>query len=172
MRTLLLLIMVASTMVRADSNPVTLSVKQTAAVDNKGKTGDTKTQTRSLDITMNNLGRAELKVTVNYWFFARDLKKGSEEIYKHGSRSATLPSNTPMMVQSDTITTTFTEEHVEIEKSKGGKGGGKGKNKSKATKVEASGDRITGYAVQVLVGKDLAAEFYSAPSLKQKLTGK
>ena len=150
------------------ASALTLKVMQKVEVDNKGKTGDTKTQTRSLDMLITSLENGTVNATVKYWFFARNMKSGKETVLKRGSKDAALEKNVPTAVQSETVTSTYTEEHVEVEKAKGGnKSGGKNKgSKSTTKKIPASGERITGYAVQVFVGKELAADYYSAPSYK------
>lgn len=165
MRCFILFLFAAFTTVSASA--LTLSVKQNAKVDSKGKTNDTKTQERSLDIFMTSVEPMTVDVEVRWYFFARDLKSGKETIIKRGTKAASLERGVETKVESETVSTTFTEEHVEVEKAKNkGNGGGKNKNKTTAKKVPASGDRITGYAVQVLAGKQLLADYYSEPSFK------
>lgn len=152
-----------------NASALTLRVTQESKLDSKGKTNDTKSQTRTLDMTLTSLENGTVKADVHYWFFSRDMKSGKEGILKHGIKKAILERNTPTKVQSEAVTSDYIEEHVEVEKAKGGKGGGKGKgSKTTSKKVPASGDRITGYAVQVVVGNEVVAEYYSAPSYKQR----
>jgi hypothetical protein len=151
-----------------NASALSLRVTQESKLDSKGKTNDTKSQTRTLDMTLTSLENGTVKAEVHYWFFSRNMKSGKERILKHGIKTAMLECNTPTKVQSEVVTSDYIEEHVEVEKAKGGKGGGKGKgSKITSKKVSASGDRITGYAVQVVVGTVVAADYYSAPSYKQ-----
>ncbi len=153
------------------ASALTLTVKQDTKIDNEGKTNDTKTQTRTLDMTVTSLENGSVQAELRYWFFARNMKTGKETTFKRGTKTASLEHNEATTIQSETVTSTYIEEHVEVEKAKGNKGGGgKGKGaKSTTKKVPASGDRITGYAVQVLIGKEVVADYYSAPSYKQML---
>jgi hypothetical protein len=166
---LLLVLIALNCSVRVYAGAISLSVEQKSEVESKGKTNDNKTQSRTLKISMSNLGREEVNVSVRYFFFAREMKTGEESVMKRGSKIAALPANSEVKIESETVTSSFVEEHSEIEKGKGGKGK---KNNSKLKKVAASGNRITGYAVQVVQGNAVVASYYSSPSIEQKLAAR
>ena len=153
--------------VAGDVSAVTLEVKLNAKQDLKGESNETKKQTQSLAIVVKSLDRATVNAEVYWWFFAKDMKNGKESIFKKGKSKVSLETNVGTAVQSDVVSSTYTEEHVHIEKSKKKKeGGGKGKSAPVAKKEPASGDRLTGYAVQVVIDREVVAQEYSAPTYK------
>ncbi len=161
MKTILAATLFSLALLNASASSISVTVEQRAEVENKGKTNDTKNQSRVLAIAVTNLAREPKDVTVKYWFVARSMTKGTESVLKSGSTTVHLDANSTTKVDSEEATSKYTEEHVELEKSKGG---GKGKSKSKAKKIPASGDRIVGYAVEVLEGNTVAATSFSNPS--------
>lgn len=148
---------------------LTLEVTQNVKAESKGKTNDTKVQTRSLEAVVTSLQDAAVKVEVRWWFFARSLKTGKDVVFKKGNQTVTLEKLVPVTVASGDVHTTYVEEHAELEKAKG-KGKKKGKD-TKLKKVPASGERLTGYAVRVFSGGELLTEHLSAPAFKELLAG-
>ena len=149
---------------------VTLEVKLNSKQDVKGESNETKKQTQSLAIVVKSLDRTTVNAEVYWWFFAKDMKNGKESIYKKGKSKVTLETNVAVEVGSDTVSLTYTEEHSHLEKGKKKKeGGGKGKSAPIAKKEPASGDRLTGYAVQVVIDREVVAQEYSSPGYKDMI---
>ena len=149
----------------AQFSPVRLDVRQSTKTDSKGKTHDTKSQTRSLTITLQNTSKEpQNDLVVKYWFIGRDLKSKDLAVIKSGERKSSIPPSGKDMVESEDVSSTYTEAHSQVSAGKHGSGGKSGNPKVK--KVEASGDKIAGYAVQVLKDGKIVAEAYSEPSYK------
>jgi len=124
-----------------------------------------KSQNRELTIKVsNNSAESFSNLTVKYWFFGRDMasKSHDEEIVKQGERKLTLAARARETVQSESVASTYVEEHMKPGNA-GGKGGG--------GKVAASGQKLTGYAVQVVNDGNILADYYSEESIKRKLAG-
>lgn len=122
----------------------------------------THTQKRSLKIHLTNTSsqeRAGLKV--KYYWFARDVKDRDVNLFKSDESPAVLKPRATEIIETGTVTSSYTEDHY-------GKGKGKGKG---GKKVEGTGNKITGYGVQVYENDRIVAEYYSEPSYKAMLTG-
>ena len=82
-----------------------------------------------------------------------------------------MKSHATETVEAPAAKAHFTEEHFEAVrggvKSNNRKGGGFNLGK----KVEASGEKLTGYGVQILQGGKVVADYFSEPSLKEKIEG-
>lgn len=173
-----------ASIVAADAavSPIRIEVEQVSKTELKGAKGGSgkggarpdprgeKTQHRELKIKLtNNSNDSFSDLLVKYWFFSRSMKGKSNEIdvFKQGERKASLGPRGKEIVESEQVTSSYVEEHNKVS---GGSQGGKG-GAPKATKVPASGEKITGYAVKVMNGADVVAEYYSEDSLKKKLSG-
>lgn len=157
-------------MAQVPQSSLRLEVKVESDVDNKGRQNETKTQHRKLDMVISNMSQAPVEnVQVNWWFFGRNVKSGQEIVIKEGSsKKLSIASLGKQEVSSGKVTSIYEDEHAEQVKS-----GSKGKNKKPQYKtVPASGEKFTGYAVQVVAGGQIVAEHYSAPSFKERLAGK
>lgn len=121
-----------------------------------------KTQHRSLTIKLSN-NSSELidGLMVKYFFLGHDMKDHKIKVLKAGERKAAIPPRGMETVESEEVATNFTEAHLQPSKGKG-KGG-----KSSMKKIPASGEKIIGYAVKVMLGSNVAAESYSEPSYKK-----
>ena len=151
----------------AEVSPIHMDVEQTQKTEPKGKATtkggpppSEKVQSRSLAIRLlNNSNESFDGLVVKYWFFGHEMTGHEIKALKNGERKASLGPRGKETVESAPESSTYVEAHTEAGKGKG----------AKATKVPASGEKITGYAVQVLNGEKIMAEYYSEPSLKQKL---
>lgn len=124
-------------------------------------------QHRSLTIRLTNItGEPIDGVVVKYFFIGHDMKDHKMKVLQHGERKATLAPRKTEAVESEEAVNTYTEAHSEAAKSKGGSKG-KSKGGTRTTKIPASGQKVTGYAVQVFVGSKLETEEYTTPSYKQ-----
>ncbi len=151
----------------AEASPIRMDVQQRQKTDSKGKSHESKTQMRSLEISLQNLSRLNCdNLVVKYWFFAKGIKDGDTDIFKHGERKTSVAAGKKEVVESESVSSSYTEDHVEVEKGKS-KGG---KNATpKVKKVEGSGDRIVGYGVRVMDGEKVLAEVFSPQGLKEKV---
>lgn len=150
--------------VSAEVSPIRMDVVQKQKTDSKGKANETKSQMRSLDITLQNLSRVNCdNLVVKYWFFARNEKTGSTSVFKKGERKVSVAAGKKEVVESEQVNSTYTEDHYDVQK-------GKGKSSApSAKKVEGSGERVLGYGVRVLEGERVIQEFFSPQGLKEKL---
>ena len=124
-----------------------------------------KTQHRSLTIKLSNVSEDALSsLVVKYFFLGHDMKDHNITVLRQGVRKSSLAARGKETVESEEVTSAYTDAHTEM-----AKGRGKGRGKATAKKVQASGKKITGYAVQVLNGAKVEAEFYSEPSYKEKV---
>lgn len=163
-----MMFLVGGVSVWAQTSPIRMDVQQRQKTDSKGKSRESKTQVRSLEVSLQNLSRVDCdNLVVKYWFFAKGIKDGDTEVFKNGERKTSVAAGKKEVVESEEVRSSYTEDHVQIEKSKGGKGG---KNSTpKAKKVEGSGDRIVGYGVRVMDGEKVLAEVFSPQGLKEKV---
>jgi hypothetical protein len=133
------------------------------------------TQKRSLRVYVANGGTADASgLVVKYFHFGRDLKDRDASVVDKGEKGVSVKSHATEVVETPAATSVYTEEHGQREggrkndNAKSNRGNRSGQN-VRYKKVEASGTKLTGYAVQVYSGTSLVAEYYSEPSLKEKL---
>jgi hypothetical protein len=165
-----------STLVAAPAavSPIRIEVEQISKTELQGAKGGKggarpdpmgeKTQRRELKIKLiNNSNGSFSDLLVKYWFFGRSMKGKSHEtdVLKKGERKAALGPRASELIESEVVTSSYVVEHNKVS-SRAGSG---------VTKVPASGQKITGYAVKVLNGADVVAEYYSEDSLKKELNG-
>jgi hypothetical protein len=145
--------------------PITVRVEQ----KNKSQTdGPKTTQTKELKVLLGNSTKQEYSgLKVKYLLFARDVLSKDISLLEQGERPADLKGMNTAVVETPEVTATFTDEHS----SGGRKGGNQVGANSKSKKVEASGQKMVGYAVQVFdaAGK-LIGEAYGPLSMKEQVT--
>jgi hypothetical protein len=143
---LLLLPLAASSAV----SPVSVRVEQIS----KTETGkNDRTQHRSLKIILNN-GSTEEKpnLVVKYWIFGKAVTGGDVVVLDKGERPGSVKAHASAIVETSAVTAHSVEAHTEKKK-----------------KVEASGEKIVGYAVQVFDGETMLGEAYEPLSLKEQI---
>ncbi len=151
---------------QAQLGAVRLDVRQHSKTDSSGKTNDTKKQSRSLTIALQNTSKEAMDgLVVKYWFFARNMKSKDIKVVMKGERKSSIAPASKDEVESESATSIYTEKHVEVSAARSGRGGA---NRTTIKKIEASGDKLAGYAVQLVQGTKIIAEYYSEPSLKAK----
>ncbi len=156
--------------VTAQISPIRMEVQQRQKTDAKGKSNESKTQVRSLEIALQNLSRQDYpNLQVKYWFFAKGIKDGDTDVFKKGEKKASLAAGQKQMVESEHVNSSFTEDHFQVEKSKAKGNNGKSNPTTKVKKVEGSGDRIVGYGVRLMDGDKVLAEVFSPQGLKDKV---
>ncbi len=121
------------------------------------------TQHRSLTIKLSNNSAEPIDgLVVKYFFLGHDVKDHNVKVLKQGERKSSLSPRGSDTVESEEVTSVYTDAHSEAKK-------GKGKSKGGSKKVAASGQKIIGYAVQVFNGSKVEAEYYSETSYKAKV---
>jgi hypothetical protein len=151
-------------------NPITVRVEQ------KNKTqsdGPKTTQSRSLKVLLANSSKQDYSaLNVKYFLFARDVESKNLVLLEKGERPADLKGMNTATVETPEVNAQFTDEH-----STGGRkfgtqaSSGGSSNFAKGKKVEAAGQKIVGYAVQVFdkAGK-LMGEAYEPLSMKEQVS--
>ena len=162
-----LLILLAGTLLgislpsHSEVSPIRMDVEQKSKTEIKPREIWNKTQIRSLTIKLsNNSANSFDNLVVKYWFFGREAEGNDVKILREGERKARLGPRGRETIESEQVAISYVEAHSEAPK---GKSYGAGK------KVPASGQKIMGYALQVLDGSKVLAETYSEPSYRQKL---
>ena len=134
---------------RAQMSPVRVTVLQESKSDNKGFT---KVQHRTLKITLTNSGPDSLPLRVKYAFFGRTAKSHDTTVIDHSDITTQLQPKSDQTLTTKTQSATFVEEHFD-----------------KKTKVEASGQRFTGYGVKVYQDGKVIAETCEPSSMLDDL---
>ena len=141
---------------RAEISPFRVRVEQVAKSESE-KT--TKTQKRSLKIFVSNASKEPAELTAKYYFFGCDAKGKDVVKLDEGAKPVSSKPLGTEMVESGIVTAVFEEERADgYTKGKPGK------------KVEATGTKILGYAVQVFQGEKMVAESYDPPSMKEQIS--
>lgn len=142
----------------AQLSSIRMEVTQVQKTESSGKQKEIKSQKRSLDITLHNMSRVDNNnLVAKYWFFSKNLKSGDVGILVHGERKIAVPAGKKETSNSEQANAVHTESHFAGD----GKGGGK--------KVEASGEKMAGYAVKLMDGEKVLQEVYNPPGMKEKL---
>jgi len=126
------------------------------------------TQTHSLKVYVTNASKDAAEVKVKSILFGRDLKDHNIDKINEAEKEAQVKPLATETVEIPAATSTYTEEHYEM--AAGAAGKAPGKNAKPGKKVEASGSRFVGYAVQVYQGEKLVAETYEPASMKDEVS--
>ena len=154
----------------AQISPIRMDVLQKQKTESKGAGKASKTQIRSLEISLQNLSRQEHpNLQVHYWFFAKGIKDGDIDVFKKGERKASLAAGEKQVIESEQVNSSYTEDHVQVEKGKAKGNHAKSNPAATVRKVEGSGDRIVGYGVRLMDGDKVLAEVFSPQGLKDKV---
>jgi hypothetical protein len=119
----------------------------------------TKTQKRTLKVFLTNSSKEDTTVKIKYTYFGHPISGHEVVPIDQGEKEDTLKPSETKEVDTPSSSQTYTEEHYPP---------GKGVNK---VKIPASGNKLTGYGVQVYVGDKLMGESYEPMSMKD-LMGK
>lgn len=112
----------------------------------------TKTATRSLKIYVSNASGESVDVKVKYHFFARDAAGKDIVVVDQGEKPIQVKPRATEMIETPAAKATFIEAHAE-----------------KSKKIEASGIKFVGHAVQVLQSDKIVAEYYDPLSMKEQV---
>ncbi len=131
------------------ASPVRITVKQESKTDSKGLT---KTQSRTLKITLVNGGPDSLPLRVKYAFFGHGAKGHDTIIIDHSDLTTQLQPKSDQTLTTKPQTAVFTEAHLDNGK-----------------KIEASGQRFTGWGVKVYQAGKVIAEACEPSSMQDDL---
>ena len=128
-----------------------------------------KTQEKSLKIFISNTSTGDLgNLTVKYYFFGHGVKDHESEVVDKGEKTTSVKARETVTVESASVKATAVEKHAEAVRNSGNK---KTKSNKPPKIVQASGEKLTGYGVQVLSDGKVIADYFSEPSLKGKVGG-
>jgi len=145
-----------SCIVHAQTAAVSVRVEQETKQEAPNlKDMHTKTQKRTLKVFLTNSSKEDTNVKIKYVFFGHPISGHDVGPIDSGEKEDTLKPSETKEVDTPTSTQTYTEEHYPP---------GKGANK---IKIPASGNKLTGYGVQVFVGDKLMGESYEPMSMKE-----
>ena len=133
----------------AEPSPVRISVQQESKSDNQK---DKKVQSRTLKITLTNSGPDSLPLRVKYAFFGHGAKGHDTIVIDHSDITTQLQPKSDQTLTTKTQTATFVEAHMD-----------------KKTKVEASGQRFSGWGVKVYQDGKVISEACDPPSLQDDM---
>lgn len=154
---------------QAQVSPFRVRVEQVAKSETEKFT---KTQKRSLKIFVSNSSKQPAELTAKYFFFGRELKGKDVVTLDEGAKALSSKPLSTDMVESGIVTSVSEDEHSTGYSSRnyGQNRGNSGSNRGSAPKkVEASGTKILGYAVQIFQGEKMVAESYDPPSMKEQV---
>jgi hypothetical protein len=121
----------------------------------------TKTQTKSLKITLTNLSdQALTHLSVKYYFVGRNADEHESSVLNEGEKFSDLAIKGKDLIETPEFTATLTKTPPPL----GGRGSAK--------KPTAVGSKITGYGVQVFNGGTLVGEYYNLPEVKTAINPK
>ena len=131
------------------ASPVRITVKQESKTDNNGLT---KTQSRTLKITLVNGGPDSLPLRVKYAFFGHGAKGHDTIIIDHSDLTTQLQPKSDQTLTTKPQTAVFIEAHLD-----------------KGKKFEASGQHFTGWGVKVYQNGNVIAEACEPASMQDDL---
>ena len=150
---LLALFLALAPSVRAEVSPIRITVEQSNKTEAKDKKNPhEKTQVRSLKIQLDNGSATAFDaLVVKYWFLGHEVTERAIKPIAEGERKSAITPRGKDVVDSEVVAKHFSEEHYDAKKK---------------AKVPATGEKIVGYAVRVMQGDKVVAEFYSEPGYK------
>ena len=131
------------------AGPVRVTVQQESKSDNKGFT---KVQHRVLKITLTNTGPDSLPLRVKYAFFGRAGKSHDTIVIDHSDLTTQLQPKSDQTLTTASQSATLVEEHFD-----------------KTKKIEATGQKFTGYGVKVYQDGKVIAETCEPTSMQDDL---
>ena len=142
-----------SPLLRAESSPVSIEVKQESKTETS-KDKLTKTQRRTLKVSLVNSTKAEVTAKVKYAFFGHGMKEHDLTMLDSGDRDATLKPSGTETVETPPTSIAYSDEHYDAKAKK---------------KIDATGNKVVGWGVQVFVGEKMVAEAYEPLSMKDQM---
>lgn len=134
----------------AEPSPVHVRTEQANKLEVEKKF--TRHASRSLKIFVSSSSKEALDLKVKYVVFARDLTGKDMVVVDQGEKAIQVKPFATEMIETPTTKATSIDAHAE-------------KNK----KVEASGIKFVGHAVQVFQADKIVAEFYEPTGIKEQV---
>lgn len=161
----LLFVLVCAAAVHAGPGPITMRVEQ---VNQSHAEEFSKTQKRSLKVHLANGSAQPMSgLKLKYWIFGREVKDRDVVLLEKGERGADVKARDTEIVETSHAAAKSTEEHYEMESVRLRRG--RRGTAQLGKKVEASGTKIIGHAVQLWDGKKLIAEAYEPAGMKEEI---
>jgi hypothetical protein len=162
--------LLATPATHAEVSAISIHVEASSKTELNKDDRYTKTQAHSLKVQVTNSGKEPADINVKYIFFGRDVKAHNIDKINEGEKTAQIKPLATDVVDIPAVTSSYTDEHYDMPGG-GGAGGGKGggKNVKPGKKVEASGSKFVGYAVQVFQKDKMVAEAYEPASMKDEV---
>ena len=154
--------------VGAELSPIRLRVEQVASNQSEKFKHS---QKLSLKLFLSNSSAADVpNLKVKYVFFGREQDDQEISVVERGERRTSVAAMNTTVLETESATGKYTEEHGERVNKGAGWAGNRRKGGSVRFKtVEATGTKVIGYGVQVFAGVEMVAEAFSAPSLKDRM---
>jgi hypothetical protein len=113
------------------------------------------TQKRSLQVFVTNSSGEEAAVKIKYTYFGHPMDGHELSAVDQGEVDATVKSGVTQEVDMPTSSQVYAPEHFDTKVKK---------------RVAGTGNKVTGYGVQVLLGDKVVAESYEPPSMKEEMS--
>jgi hypothetical protein len=134
---------------RADTSAIRVRTEQSNKLEaNKF----TKSASRSLRIYVSNASKETVDLKVKYFLFGRDAKSHDVVTVEQGEKPVQVKGLATEMIETPTAKATAIDEHLD-----------------KTKKIEASGIKFVGHAVQVFSGDSIVAEYYDPSTVKEQV---
>ncbi len=143
---------------RAELSPISVRVEQLS--DDK-RTRFDESQKKTLVIYLTNSSAQDQSVKLKYYYFGKDVKDHAVIVLKEGEKNATVKAHGDETVKAAEAVAQSTEKHRE-----GGGNIGRNHINPGGKEVNAGGQHIVGYGVQVFQSGKVTTDYFSEPSLK------
>jgi len=137
----------------ADQSPIKISIEKSNKTESNIKE-KSHTERRSLKITLSNSSKEDVSVKVKYTWFGHAVSGHDVVIVDQGDKDATVKASASEVVETAPTSVSYTDAHFDAASKK---------------KVDATGNKIVGYAVQVMVGDKEVAADYDPASMKDQV---
>jgi len=148
-------ILAFSTSVNAQSVSIRVEQANKTEPPKDPKDRFTHTQKHALRVFVTNSSHEDLAVKIKYAFYGHAIDAHDLITVNSGEQDATVKPSDQAPVETTPVTVTYTDDHYPP---------GKGAK----VKIMGTGNKVTGYGVQVFVGDKLVGESYEPASLKEQ----
>jgi hypothetical protein len=156
---LLAAIFALSPLVHAQGTSVQVRVEQETKQEFPNlKDRHTKTQKRTLKVFLTSSSKEDANVKIKYTYFGHPEGGHDTVAVSQGDKDVTLKPSVTQEEDVPTASVTYVEEHYPP-----------AKPGSAAKVIPASGNKLTGYGVQIFEGDKLVGESYEPLSMKEEM---
>lgn len=148
------------------------SVRLEAKIEGKasyaeGKS-ESKTQIRKIVAEISNTSDKAIEGAVMKWVICGHEMKDHKnlKVIKQDEEKISIAANDSKVVETEEVKITGNRDYKVTSRSRSK---GSRKSRSKTTTVPASGEDYYGYAVEVFIGGELVASYYSKPSIEKDM---